>query len=160
MVYKVQRPTKNTTEQCAKPLGVVQILADVRLITSKVFAAQYSLRFPRIKRVRWDKSAADVQTQEDLWNFLEANRHGTGAPLLTDPDILSPLVTFILQSIPWCHGSAAFHLRAELIFGLLHGDLAFRKGNRAEPSKCSQSLHNRRSEARMLCVLLHATSCR
>ena len=65
-----------------KALGVVQVLADVRLITSKVFAAQYSLRFPRIKRVRWDKSAADVQTQEDLWTFLEANRHGTGAPPL------------------------------------------------------------------------------
>ena len=51
-----------------------QIQADVRTIMSRTFASRHSLRFPRCVRVRWDKSPAQVQTDQDLWDVVEANK--------------------------------------------------------------------------------------
>ncbi len=51
-----------------------QIQADVRTIMSQTFASRHSLRFPRCKRVRWDKSPLDVQTDQDLWDIVESNK--------------------------------------------------------------------------------------
>ena len=52
----------------------VQIQADVRTIMSRTFASRHSLRFPRCMRVRWDKSPMQVQTDQDLWDIVEANK--------------------------------------------------------------------------------------
>ncbi|CAM6048477.1 unnamed protein product [Sphagnum compactum] len=44
---------------------VLQITSDIRTIRSEVFAAPYSLRFPRVQRVRYDKpwyDCLDIQT--------------------------------------------------------------------------------------------------
>lgn len=63
--------------------GALQIKGDVRLISSKVFAARYSMRFPTVVRMRWDKPAAEVQTHEELCQLVEqrveagAHRHLT-----------------------------------------------------------------------------------
>ena len=38
----------------------------MRLISSSVFATDYSMRFPTVVRIRWDKPAAEVQTHEEL----------------------------------------------------------------------------------------------
>ena len=56
---------------CAWP---AQIQADVRTIMSKTFASRHSLRFPRCKRVRWDKSPMDIQTDHELWDIVESNK--------------------------------------------------------------------------------------
>ena len=42
-----------------------QIQADVRTIMSRTFASRHSLRFPRCVR---------VQTDQDLWDVVEANK--------------------------------------------------------------------------------------
>ena len=41
---------------------------------SKTFASRHSLRFPRCKRVRWDKSPMDIQTDQELWDIVESNK--------------------------------------------------------------------------------------
>ncbi|CAH9140878.1 unnamed protein product [Cuscuta epithymum] len=54
---------------------IVSITSDIRAITSEVFAAPYSLRFPRIDRVRYEKpwhECLDVQT------FVELVRSSNG----------------------------------------------------------------------------------
>ncbi|KAK4775383.1 hypothetical protein SAY86_010318 [Trapa natans] len=48
---------------------ILAITSDIRTISSEVFAAPYSLRFPRIDRVKWDKpwhECLDVQSFMDL----------------------------------------------------------------------------------------------
>ncbi|XP_031380675.1 DNA ligase 4-like isoform X1 [Punica granatum] len=48
---------------------ILAITSDIRTISSEVFAAPYSLRFPRIDRVRWDKpwhECLDVQSFMEL----------------------------------------------------------------------------------------------
>lgn len=52
----------------------LQVQADVRTIVSKTFASRHSLRFPRVQRVRWDKSPLDIQTDRDLWQIVESNK--------------------------------------------------------------------------------------
>ncbi len=56
------------------PFGVMQVQADVRTIVSKTFASRHSLRFPRVQRVRWDKSPMDIQTDQELWDIVESNQ--------------------------------------------------------------------------------------
>lgn len=63
----------------------MQVAADVRLITSTTFASHYSLRFPRVQRIRWDKNAPDIQTQSDLETQLEQNRYEKGEDLCGSP---------------------------------------------------------------------------
>ena len=53
---------------------VLQIKADIRTIVSRAFATKYSLRFPRIDRVRWDKNPADVMTEQELEELVEKNK--------------------------------------------------------------------------------------
>ncbi|GLJ26170.1 hypothetical protein SUGI_0501990 [Cryptomeria japonica] len=56
----IERPEKSV---------ILEITSDVRMIKSEVFASPYSLRFPRIRRVRYDKpwnECLDVQTFLDL----------------------------------------------------------------------------------------------
>ncbi|XP_042497376.1 DNA ligase 4 isoform X2 [Macadamia integrifolia] len=65
---------------------ILSISSDIRTIRSEVFAAPYSLRFPRIDRVRYDKpwhECLDVQYFVDLVHSSNGNTHrGTdyGAP--------------------------------------------------------------------------------
>lgn len=56
------------------PYGVMQVQADVRTIVSRTFASRHSLRFPRVQRVRWDKSPMDIQTDQELWDTVESNQ--------------------------------------------------------------------------------------
>lgn len=56
------------------PLVLMQVQADVRTIVSKTFASRHSLRFPRVHRVRWDKSPMDIQTDQELWDLVESNQ--------------------------------------------------------------------------------------
>ena len=44
----------------------VQVKGDVRLIRSKEFKTNYSLRFPRVTAVRFDKGARDTMTHQEL----------------------------------------------------------------------------------------------
>ncbi len=60
---------------------VCKIQADIRLIRSTNYATQHSLRFPRVQRVRYDKSYADIQTDEGLWEQIEHAKGGIGALL-------------------------------------------------------------------------------
>nr|CAD1840284.1 unnamed protein product [Ananas comosus var. bracteatus] len=57
---------------------IVSITSDIRTIKSEVFAAPYSLRFPRIHRVRYDKpwhECLDVQAFVDLVHSSNGNTH-------------------------------------------------------------------------------------
>ncbi|KAJ0984175.1 hypothetical protein J5N97_002531 [Dioscorea zingiberensis] len=55
---------------------ILSITSDIRTIKSEVFAAPYSLRFPRIQRVRYDKpwhECLDVQSFVDLVHASNGN---------------------------------------------------------------------------------------
>ncbi len=52
----------------------LQVRADVRMIKSEQFATDWSLRFPRIQRIRDDKSASEIQTHEDFKDMVQRNR--------------------------------------------------------------------------------------
>ncbi|XP_030535631.1 DNA ligase 4 isoform X2 [Rhodamnia argentea] len=54
---------------------ILSITSDIRTISSEVFAAPYSLRFPRIDRVRWDKAWHDCL---DVQSFVELVRSSNG----------------------------------------------------------------------------------
>ena len=41
---------------------------------SKVYAAKYSLRFPRITAIRWDMSYVDANTEQQLNTTVEENK--------------------------------------------------------------------------------------
>lgn len=53
-----------------------QVQADVRTILSRDFATRHSLRFPRVERIRYDKSPFDVQTDQQLWDLVNQNKGG------------------------------------------------------------------------------------
>ncbi|KAK9097767.1 hypothetical protein Syun_024812 [Stephania yunnanensis] len=57
---------------------ILSITSDIRTIKSEVFAAPYSLRFPRVDRVRYDKpwhECLDVQSFVDLVHSSNGNIH-------------------------------------------------------------------------------------
>ncbi|KAK1289638.1 DNA ligase 4 [Acorus calamus] len=57
---------------------ILSITSDIRTIKSEVFAAPYSLRFPRIQRVRYDKpwhECLDIQSFADSVNSSNGNTH-------------------------------------------------------------------------------------
>ena len=56
--------------------GDEQVQADVRTILSRDFATRHSLRFPRVERIRYDKSPFDVQTDQQLWDLVNQNKGG------------------------------------------------------------------------------------
>ena len=55
-------------------ISVLQVQADVRTIISRDFATRHSLRFPRVERIRYDKSPLDVQTDQELWDLVNQNK--------------------------------------------------------------------------------------
>ncbi|KAI3834710.1 hypothetical protein MKX03_000319 [Papaver bracteatum] len=58
---------------------ILSITSDIRTVRSEVFAAPYSLRFPRIDRVRYDKpwhECLDLQSFVDLVNSSNGNTRG------------------------------------------------------------------------------------
>lgn len=57
---------------------MVQVTGDVRLITSSVFKTRYSMRFPKANYIREDKSPYQVQTEDELINYVN-QKHGEGA---------------------------------------------------------------------------------
>ncbi|XP_010273583.1 PREDICTED: DNA ligase 4 isoform X1 [Nelumbo nucifera] len=67
---------------------ILSITSDIRTIRSEVFAAPYSLRFPRIDRVRYDKpwhECLDVQSFVDLVQSSNGNtQRGTDYGCLQD----------------------------------------------------------------------------
>jgi DNA ligase-4 len=54
------------------PLHAIQIRADYRFIDTQVYALPFSLRFPRIKRVRYDKSFAECMSDAELIDLFES----------------------------------------------------------------------------------------
>mmetsp|Transcript_20380 Transcript_20380/g.61402 ORF Transcript_20380/g.61402 Transcript_20380/m.61402 type:complete len:1176 (-) Transcript_20380:177-3704(-) len=54
---------------------VLQVTGDVRLITSSVFKTRYSMRFPKANYIREDKSPYQVQTEDELINYVN-QKHG------------------------------------------------------------------------------------
>ncbi|CAN6452740.1 unnamed protein product [Victoria cruziana] len=57
---------------------ILSITSDIRTIKSEVFASPYSLRFPRIQRVRYDKpwyECLDVQSFVDMVHSSNGNTH-------------------------------------------------------------------------------------
>uniref|UniRef100_A0A0A9BLA4 DNA ligase IV n=1 Tax=Arundo donax TaxID=35708 RepID=A0A0A9BLA4_ARUDO len=57
---------------------IISITSDIRTIKSEVFAAPYSLRFPRIQRVRYDKpwhECLDVQAFVDIVHSSNGTMH-------------------------------------------------------------------------------------
>jgi len=51
-----------------------QVKGDVRLIKSKQFATDFSLRFPRVARIRKDKKPQDTMTQQELLEEVDRRR--------------------------------------------------------------------------------------
>ena len=49
----------------------MQVKGDVRLIRSKEFKTAYSLRFPRVTAVRFDKGPRDTMTHQELLEDVE-----------------------------------------------------------------------------------------
>jgi ATP-dependent DNA ligase len=50
------------------------VQADIRIIQTKVFASGYSLRFPRMTRIRDDKSCREVMTLDQLQAIVAENK--------------------------------------------------------------------------------------
>ena len=70
-----------------------QVQADVRTIISRDFATRHSLRFPRVERIRYDKSPFDVQTDQQLWDLVNQNKGvvtGEQLPTTAGPGNLLP----------------------------------------------------------------------
>ncbi|DBA86388.1 TPA: hypothetical protein ACH3X2_005613 [Trebouxia sp. C0005] len=75
--YKVTNSRKTQPDMWVKDVSksiVLQVQADVRTIISKDFATRHSLRFPRVERIRYDKSPFDVQTDQELWDLVNQNK--------------------------------------------------------------------------------------
>ncbi|PRW33324.1 DNA ligase 4 [Chlorella sorokiniana] len=78
--YEITGSSKETPHFWVKdPLQsvVLEVQADLRLIKSRIYAAEYSLRFPRMERIRepWDKDALGTSTERELRDFV-AERKG------------------------------------------------------------------------------------
>eukprot|EP00854_Cymbomonas_tetramitiformis_P010924 gene10924-12923_t len=58
---------------------VVQVKGDIRAIQSNVFKSSYSLRFPRITEIRWDKPWRDVLTDLELVELVESAKNQVNA---------------------------------------------------------------------------------
>ncbi|CAK9273004.1 unnamed protein product [Sphagnum jensenii] len=59
---------------------VLQITSDIRTIRSEVFAAPYSLRFPRVQRVRYDKPWYDCLDIQTLVETVHSRDLSVGKP--------------------------------------------------------------------------------
>jgi DNA ligase-4 len=51
-----------------------QVRADYRFIDSNMYALPFSLRFPRIKRVRYDKSFLECVSDREARDLLESSK--------------------------------------------------------------------------------------
>jgi hypothetical protein len=51
-----------------------QVRADYRFIDSNAYALPFSLRFPRIKRVRYDKSFLECMSDREARDLLESSK--------------------------------------------------------------------------------------
>ncbi len=51
-----------------------QVRADYRFIDSNMYALPFSLRFPRIKRVRYDKSFLECMSDREARDLLESSK--------------------------------------------------------------------------------------
>lgn len=76
--YKVTNHSKERPDvwvESPEKSVIVSITSDIRTISSEVFAAPYSLRFPRIDRVRYDKPWHECL---DVQSFLELVHSSNG----------------------------------------------------------------------------------
>jgi hypothetical protein len=55
----------------------MQIRADYRFIDTHIYALPFSLRFPRIKRVRYDKTFAECMSDIELRDLFESSKNET-----------------------------------------------------------------------------------
>jgi len=78
----------------------VQVKGDVRLIKSKEFKTAYSLRFPRVTAVRFDKGPRDTLTHQELLEDVGKKlARGAGAPAEHDAGGYVASMTPISQAI-------------------------------------------------------------
>ena len=54
----------------------LQMKGDLRLIRTRAFASELSLRFPVVTHVRFDKCATDVDDVQSLTGFAASGAHG------------------------------------------------------------------------------------
>lgn len=60
---------------------VVRIKGDIRLIRTRTFASGYSLRFPRVTGLRYDKLWSDIMTYDELKQTIEEDRPNIGVDI-------------------------------------------------------------------------------
>jgi hypothetical protein len=78
------------------------------LIQSVNYATHHSLRFPRVERVRYDKSYMDIQTNEGLWEHIQQHKGAIlGAPLSRLSLSISQLTTSLPPRRPAPRGAPA-----------------------------------------------------
>ena len=53
---------------------MLQVRADYRFIDTHIYALPFSLRFPRIKRVRYDKSFSECMSDREARDMLESSK--------------------------------------------------------------------------------------
>jgi hypothetical protein len=54
---------------------MLQVRADYRFIDTHIYALPFSLRFPRIKRVRYDKSFSECMSDREARDMLESSKN-------------------------------------------------------------------------------------
>lgn len=79
-------------DSCLDSPSPFQVRADVRTITSDVFATRYSLRFPRVERLRTDKAPRDATSVRELEELVArggacvlVSERGHGRDIMTNP---------------------------------------------------------------------------
>jgi DNA ligase 4 len=53
---------------------VLSVFADLRLVQSEIYAMKYTMRFPRLQMVRWDKDAATANTVQDIEHIVQQKK--------------------------------------------------------------------------------------
>ncbi len=95
----------------------MQVNADVRTIVSKTFASDYSLRFPRVTRMRLDKGAADATSTAELRDLVASNKG-----MLTGGCLLGRLAEPCSMVVAWSDAKQQCHVSMCMAGRYLQGD--------------------------------------
>ncbi|KAK9931445.1 hypothetical protein M0R45_018720 [Rubus argutus] len=88
---------------------ILSITSDIRTIRSEVFAAPYSLRFPRIDRIRYDKpwhECLDVQSFIELVNSGNVQTDVSG---VKEDTLIFSKMMFYFANVPRTHSLDSLH---------------------------------------------------